>query len=273
MSSDDLGDRMKSYETAEDRRFDPMQPIYARIDGRAFSRFTRGMQRPFDPGMADAMAATTSGLVERTHARLGYTQSDEISLVWLAEDECSQVFFDGRVQKLASVLAALATVLFNDAIRRDPRMGAYVDRLPHFDCRVIQLPSRSEAANMFLWRELDAYRNAVSMVAQANFSHRSLQGQGRADQLAMLAAAGVDFEGYPDRHKRGLFLRRRVIEHPLDECERMAIPEKHRPAPGTMFQRSEIAPIDMPPFVQVANRDGVVFDGEEPRVRQLEMST
>lgn len=84
MKSDSLGDRMKGYEATEtDRRFVPLRPIYARIDGRSFSRFTQGMTRPFNHKMSHAMIETTKYLVEHTHATVGYTQSDEISLVWL----------------------------------------------------------------------------------------------------------------------------------------------------------------------------------------------
>lgn len=100
MSTDALGDRMKAYEAAEsDRRFMPLLPIYARIDGRSFSRFTAGLARPFDLAFQEAMILTTKALVEHTHARIGYTQSDEISLVWQQDRYDSDVFFGGRVQE------------------------------------------------------------------------------------------------------------------------------------------------------------------------------
>ena len=83
---DSLGDRMKGYEmAAEGGRLDVRLPVYARIDGRSFSKFTHGLERPFDQRMSRAMIETTKGLVDRTHARIGYTQSDEISLVYLAD--------------------------------------------------------------------------------------------------------------------------------------------------------------------------------------------
>src|SRR3569832_1982692 len=98
--TDDFGDRMKAYEAVETaRKLDPLLPIYARIDGRAFSTFTRGMERPFDLRMTGAMVETTKHLVHATHARIGYVQSDEISLVWLAEGPNSDTLFSGKVQK------------------------------------------------------------------------------------------------------------------------------------------------------------------------------
>lgn len=110
---DDFGNRMKAYEAVEAaRKLDSQLPIYARIDGRAFSTFTRGMQRPFDPAMTTAMIETAKHLLHATHARIGYTQSDEISLVWLADSPQSDVFFSGKVHKMVSVLASMAAAKF-----------------------------------------------------------------------------------------------------------------------------------------------------------------
>jgi tRNA(His) 5'-end guanylyltransferase len=115
--SDEFGDRMKDYEARETgRRFLPMLPVYARIDGRCFSAFTRGMDRPFDSRMVEAMIETTKYLVGKTHARIGYTQSDEISLCWLAERSDQSIFFDHKISKMTSVLAAYATAAFIRAL-------------------------------------------------------------------------------------------------------------------------------------------------------------
>lgn len=167
MGGDALGDRMKAYEAREsDRRFLPIIPVCARIDGRNFSSFTCGMDRPWDQAMTDAMIETTKCLVAETHARVGYTQSDEISLVWLSERSDSSIFFDHRIAKMTSVLASFATAMFTRALIGGPR-ASWIRRMPHFDCRTWSVPSRTEAANVFLWREQDATKNAISMAARA----------------------------------------------------------------------------------------------------------
>lgn len=257
--TDEFGARMKGYEAVEtDRRLDPHQPIYARIDGRAFSTFTRGMARPFDSGMTAAMIEVTKHLVHETHARIGYTQSDEISLVWLAESAESDILFSAKVQKMASVLASMAAAKM---ARVCP--PGFEDRLPHFDARVFQLPDKIEAANAFLWRAMDARKNAISMLAQSEFSHRHLHQKGQADMLEMLFARGLNFEDYPQSFTRGTFVRREVVMRLLTADELERIPEKHRPT-GPV-ERSHMAVLDMPPFNKVANRVEVIFDGEPPR--------
>lgn len=265
---DDFGDRMKDYEGVEtQRRLDVSLPIYARIDGRGFSKFTRDMERPYDVRMSRAMIETTRTLVDRTHARIGYTQSDEISLVFLAEED-GDVLFSGKVQKLVSVLAGMATAALTAAIRETPGFEHYADRQPHFDCRVFQLPSRTEAANAFLWRERDAVKNSVSMAARTLFSHRVLQNKGQREMREMMFEKGVDHTTYPAFFQRGTFLRRRIIWRTLTEAERIAIPESHRPAPDTLFSRSTVEEIAMPDFNRVENREAVIFDGAAPIIRE-----
>ena len=265
-AGDAFGDRMKSYENREtDRRFLPMMPVYARIDGRGFSAFTRGMDRPFDKVMSEVMIATTEALIEETHARIGYTQSDEISLVWVAGPSDGSIFFDHRVSKMTSVLASFATAVFTRALLRSDRRDC-ADRLPHFDARVFQLPTRGEAANMFLWREQDATKNAISMAASSVYSHKALHGKSGPEKQEMLFAKGINFNEYPSFFKRGTFIRRETIWRPFTETELERIPEKHRPAPGQQIQRSHMVRLDMPRFGSVINREAVIFDSAAPEV-------
>ncbi len=265
---DSLGDRMKGYEAAESgRRFLPMLPVYARIDGRNFSALTRGMDRPYDIAMSGAMIRTTERLVEETHARIGYTQSDEISLVWLAEEAKSSIFFDHKISKMTSILAAYATAAFILALQ-EGRHAAAAKKMPHFDCRVFQLPNRTEAANVFLWRELDATKNAVSMAARAVYSHRELYRKTGSAMQELLFAKGINFNDFPAFFKRGTFVRREVRLRPFSETELARIPEQHRPAPGTLVERTHLVRLDMPRFASVTNREAVIFDGAIPTTRR-----
>ncbi len=258
---DALGTRMKEYEFREtERRFLPMLPVYARIDGRNFSSFTRGMDRPYDLRMSQAMIQTAKGLVKDTHALIGYTQSDEISLVWLAETTEGGYFFEGKIMKMTSVLAGLATAHFTHAITAT--FGN--DLLPHFDCRVLQMPNRTETANMFLWRELDATKNAISAAARSVYSHKELNHKNRSEMQEMLFVKGINFNDYPVFFKRGTFVRRITRERLLTTTELQRIPEVHRPSPSALVMRSEIAELDMPKFSTVTNREDVIFDGVDP---------
>ena len=256
--NDDLGRRMKAYEAVEtERRLDPWLPIYARIDGRSFSSFTKGMDRPFDARMTTAMIETTKHLVHETDARIGYTQSDEISLVWLSGTPESDIIFSGRIQKLVSVLASMAAAKFATVCP-----VGFEHKLPHFDCRLFQLPTKEEAANALLWRAMDARKNAISMVAQSHFPHEKLQGKDQKTMLGMLNEIGIQFDEFSDAFRRGSFIQRFAIERTLTADELANIPKEHRPTGPVMRQEMRI--IDMPPFNRVTNRVEVIFDGKAP---------
>lgn len=265
MRYSDLDIRMKSYETVESkRRLMPLLPAIARIDGRGFSSFSKGMARPFDQRLSEGMIRTTEWLVEKSNARLGYTQSDEISLVWYEPKHDVQIYFDGRIQKMVSSLASEATVFFYRYVAE--HLPEYKDRLPKFDCRVFNVPNLIEATNCILARELDAFRNSVSMSAHHYFSHRELQRKKSPEMQEMLWQKGINFNDYPAFFKRGTYVRRRMVVRKfnaaLDD-----LPEKHeaRRNPDLMMERSEIARLDMPPIAKIKNRVDVIFHGAEPQ--------
>ena len=210
MERESLGARMKRYEAAEaGRRLMPLLPVLARLDGRGFSTFTRGLERPFDARLSALMIEATRALVEETGARVGYTQSDEISLLWYTTNSKHPLFFDGRVQKMVSVLAALATVEFNRGLLAV--LPEYAARRPVFDCRVWQVPNPEEAANTFLWRELDATKNSLSMAARARFPQQDLHGRSGAELQDMLHGAGINWNDSPASFKRGTYVQRRAV--------------------------------------------------------------
>lgn len=265
--SDELGDRMKMYEGMEaGRRLLPLAPILARIDGRAFHAFTRGMKRPFDDQFVYCMTATTRFLVQETNACMGYTQSDEITLAWHSTNIKSQVWFDGRIHKMVSQLAAQATLEFNEQAQR--WLPDFSHRRPTFDARVWTVPNRTEGANAFLWREWDATKNSVSMAADALYSHNELHGKNGAEKQDMLMAKGINWNDYPPQFKRGVYVQRRILTKPFTPEEIESLPPKHqaRANPDLTVERSEWRVIDLPPLGSITNREAVIFEGAEPSV-------
>lgn len=184
---DEFGDRMKEYESINNNKLMNFLPVYARIDGRSFSKFTKGLDRPFDRNFHEAMIATAEALVKNTHADMAFTQSDEISLLWTNGKPINNFMFAGKVQKLVSVLSGIATSEFQyQNITRNIKP----DARPHFDARIMQVPNTIELYNMLLWRQKDAARNAVSMTAQSIYSHKKLHKVSTVGKLEMIDEAG-----------------------------------------------------------------------------------
>ncbi len=261
---------MKGYERAEaGRRFMPLLPVVARLDGKGFSRFTRALERPFDRRLSQLMIDMTIELVECTNACIGYTQSDEITLIWYSDEPKRQIYFDGRIHKLLSVLAATASVYFNAELPH--RIPEKAGTRPVFDCRAFTVPTTAEATNVLLWRESDATRNSLSMAARAHYSHKQLDSQGHRQLHDLLMAKGINWNDYPAFFKRGTYVQSKTVLRPFSAEEIESLPPRHaaRANPELQVERRVVAPVEMPPFSQVINRVEVVFAGACPETLQV----
>ena len=211
MEHDEYGNRMKSYERESESTLDLSKPIIARIDGKRFSKFTKGMLKPFDHRMTHCMANTTLALMDNLHADVGYTQSDEITLVFLPKKETGKVVipFNGRVQKATSIFAAMATAEFireYDFVRESVEKFEitspfYIEGAapfkhgvtPYFDCRVFNAPNAGEASNVVLWRIQDAIKNAISCAYRWTLGHKSMQNLSGKEMIVGMESNGIDF--------------------------------------------------------------------------------
>jgi tRNA(His) 5'-end guanylyltransferase len=208
MSKDNLGDRMKDYYEGRSQTY-LLRRSYTiiRIDGKAFHSYTEGLKRPFDDKLISDMDETTKSLVEEIQgAKLGYVQSDEISLLLTDFDNLkTDAYFDGNIQKIVSVTAALATYYFN-------KVRGFNNKLAVFDSRVFQLPTKQEVINYFIWRQQDASRNSIASVAQSLYTHKELKGKNTNQQQELIFQKGINWNNYPSRQKRGgLFVKPSLI--------------------------------------------------------------
>ena len=211
MTSDSLGTRMKEQYEFRARTFLPRRTnTILRLDGKAFHSYTRGLDRPYDQSLMDDMTETARYLCEQIQgARLAYTQSDEISVLLTDYESIkTDAWFDGNVQKIVSVAAAMATARFNQ-LRPDGGLAL-------FDARVFVIPDPVEVANYFVWRQKDATRNSISMAAQARFSHRELHGKSSNEMQDMLwRVHGVNWNDYDPRFKRGTLVQQETRVGPV----------------------------------------------------------
>jgi tRNA(His) 5'-end guanylyltransferase len=228
MSEDSLGDRMKGYETIPRLRLVPQMPVLARLDGKAFHTLTRGMVRPYDARFHECMWAAARHLCEQIQGvRVAYVQSDEITLLITQASEYTQPWFDNDLQKMCSVAASMAGVAFLDAFRRSyPERG---EALPVFDARFWNLPER-EVVNCFIWRQQDAVRNSIQMLAQTHFSHKQLHGvnTNQAQELLM-TEKGINWNDVPIPQKRGVCLVREQYAGPEDSVRHRWVVDREIP--------------------------------------------
>ena len=232
---DNLGTRMKEYyEAIPKTRLMRRTPVAIRIDGKAFHTFTRGFAKPFDEVLGNAMVRTMEYLAKNIQGCVfAYQQSDEITLLLIDYQTFeTDAWFDYEIQKMCSIAASMATMAFNryfwdeyekwyfdhidfpmefgcDAVKPEDRKlndvyATAAEKGAMFDARCFNIP-KEEACNLVYWRQLDATRNSIQMVGQANFSHSMLQGCSCnliKDMLYDLK--DISWENYPTRWKRGV---------------------------------------------------------------------
>ena len=204
---DPIGDRMKrQYENRARFYLTRRSFTIIRIDGKSFHTWTKGLERPYDVQLTESMASAAGQCFrDFMGCKLAYGQSDEYSFVLTDFDKIeTEAWFDGNMQKMASVASSTFTAHFNKfALVQWPNKPPAI-----FDARVFQIPDYEEVLNYFVWRQQDAERNSLSMLAQANYSHKQLHGKGRVDLHELLHAKGVNWALQPDSFKRGTVLYR-----------------------------------------------------------------
>lgn len=237
---DSLSARMKQYEAVNDRILVPKMPFIIRVDGKNFSTYTRGFKKPFDKIMGKTMREVVAKLCEEIPgAVLGYTQSDEITIICKYTDRIiSQAWFNGRVRKIETIAASKATKWFNklftenlenyeieirqkislykeasdidkDAYRKYDTVLRKKAGMAEFDARVFNVPEW-DCINNIIWRQQDAIRNSVEMVGHANFSTKELHKVNCEGIKKMLKEQqGIDWEkDFNSYQKYGAFCYR-----------------------------------------------------------------
>lgn len=202
MKFDELDGRMRVFETTHDLQVLPGLFMVARIDGRGFTRLTRErhpFEAPFDPRFRDLMLRTTEHLMDCGFGvAYGYTQSDEISLLFRRDEKT----FGRKLRKLCSVLASEAAARFSLSL----------GDVAAFDCRISELPSEALVVDYFRWRHEDAARNALHghcywlLRRQGLTDHEAtkrLEGRSVVERNELLFQHGINFNELPAWQKRG----------------------------------------------------------------------
>lgn len=221
MRHSDLDIRMKeNYEKRDQTSLTRRIPVLIRIDGKCFSSFCRRFEKPYDEFLNNSLNAVMEHLCQNVQGcKFAERHSDEISLLVTDFDDLqTDAYFDYSVQKICSVVASMATAEFCKVLTRDTisrtenKVLLWSEPWPTFDARCFNLPEH-EIANYFWWRMLDAKRNSVSMVAQANFSHKSLQSKSSNEMQEMLwQEKQINWAKLPQGQKIGFICIKKQME-------------------------------------------------------------
>lgn len=184
----ELADNMKRMEKAESTKLDANKTIVIRLDMRSGGSFVKGLNKPFDNSFSEAMEHTAKELAKQVQgAQLVYFGSDEITILLFKNKVKKEFtpFFEGKLQKIVSLTAAIATAEFNKAwyeIINKTKDTDYKEILQRklfnarFDSRAFNIEGEiNEALSSIWWRMKDVSRNSVQMLGRKYFSQKQVQ--------------------------------------------------------------------------------------------------
>jgi tRNA(His) 5'-end guanylyltransferase len=211
-----LGDRIKKeYENSTRYYLNESKFTIIRIDGKAFHTFTKSFDKPFDDLFISIMNKTAEELCKRIQGvKLAYVQSDEISLL-LIKNENSEIFFNGNIQKIASVSASIATEIFNKEFIKY-HLETHDDfnfddlKFANFDSRVFNMPNFELVKDYFIYRQKDCIRNSIQMTGSTYFSQKELNRKNVKTILEMLRSKNINWNTFSNRKKYGGFIYKKI---------------------------------------------------------------
>ena len=214
-----MGTRLKGYEEAARSYLDPELPVVIRLDGVGFSKFTKklGCEKPYDEFFSATMRSVSADLMVKFSFATVYTQSDEITCVFPRKTpEQDGILYSGRIEKLASIVAAYATAKFNYYLYAyfAGNRNYHIGMLGLFDARVFNVPTEAEALNCIIWRQQDCLKNARNGFAQALCSHKELQGLTSQEQVKYAEERHEDafFDAMPPSFRFGTIFKRSLMQ-------------------------------------------------------------
>lgn len=186
---------MKRYESVSAWTLSRRIPVILRIDGRAFHTITRKrFGKVWSMEFVEQMIKVAKTVLDDIQGcEFCYCQSDEISFLITDYKKIStEAWFGYDVRKLISISASLASSVFSIL------HGTNVC----FDSRVFSIP-QDEVCNYFIWRQIDATRNAIQFSGREVYSHKQLNNKSCNEIQEMLFQKGINFDKFPIVRKRG----------------------------------------------------------------------
>lgn len=227
--SETLQDKGKRLQKQRDYCVDTDKYILVHVDGRSFSKMVKNkFEKPFDRTFIDMMNETAIYLCENVQgAKIAYVQSDEISLLVKKDNPDGDIFFGGRLCKMQSIIAALATSKFNQLAMARLMLGLDTDELTRddiawqitnaplyqFDCKVWDVDTANDAFAWFLFRNIDCVKNSKQQFVQTYLPHKILLKHNTDEQVLMAVdEAGKDWRDCSDDEKYGRIISKEDYE-------------------------------------------------------------
>lgn len=155
-----LRERVNSYRDFSDYKLLPKLPTITVINGRQFRKITSLLEKPFDVRFVELMAGSAIKLLHEIDGSMfAFAFSDEIVVVSRNDQTIStEPYYDGKIQKIASITASVATLEFNRlAAKREVEL--FGDPVFTSECFIV--PNVMEAVNFIISKQQQAFYTAL----------------------------------------------------------------------------------------------------------------
>lgn len=197
---------MKEYEVYSSLKVPKNSKIIIRLDGRSFHTLARDLElvKPYDENFYRVISEVCNDLFNEFSPLFAYTFSDEISLL------LDNVPFDGRIEKIDSVIASFAAssfvIHYNTQFKKPPA----------FDSRIIPI-NDSDILHYFKWRQDESWRNCVNShgisYLKSKYSNSQandkINGMSLSDVHELLFQNGINLNDVETYKKRGIGIYRK----------------------------------------------------------------
>lgn len=197
---------MKEFEVYSSIKVPKNSKIIIRLDGRSFHSLARDLNltKPYDENFYKVISLVCRDLFEEFSPVFVYTFSDEISLLF------DKIPFDGRIEKLNSVIASFTSSSFVI------HYGVDFKKPPAFDSRIIPI-SDDYILKYFKWRQDESWRNCVNSHGISYFKSKysnnvandKISGMSLSDIHELLFENGINLNDVETYKKRGMAIYRK----------------------------------------------------------------
>ena len=197
---------MKDFEVYSLLKVPKNSKVIVRLDGRSFHKLACDLNlvKPYDENFYKVISEVCKDLFSEFSPIFIYTFSDEISLLF------DKVPFDGRVEKINSVMASFTSSSF--VIHYDTEFK----KPPSFDSRIIPI-SDDDILKYFKWRQDEAWRNCVNShgisYLKSKYSNAEandkINGMNQSEVHELLFQDGINLNDIETYKKRGIAIYRK----------------------------------------------------------------
>jgi tRNA(His) 5'-end guanylyltransferase len=206
-----LKERIIEYQSVSDSKLLPKLPVIICINGNGFTKTTQFLTKPYCDKFDECMLSTMLRLCSYVEGTFfSYQHNDEIVLISRNDQSLdTNLWYNGNVQKICSIVSSAATLYFNEAISA-LNLNMTGDVL--FTTNIFTVPNQTEAINTIIYHQQQNLFTSIQSACLYNLLNKydkniikdMLNGLNIDEKISLLnQECEINFNDYPLAFRRG----------------------------------------------------------------------